>query len=187
MTPPLIGLMGQKNAGKDAFAERLVTEHGFTRLAFADPLKLVAYDMDPWIMYDEIVEEHVHLREIVDEFGWDEAKQNPYVRDILKILGCAIRARVGKDVWVRALAQKRAYIPGPVVVTDVRFPEEADYITRTMGMLVRVVRPNLPHDDHESETALDARVSSHIIWNDMDLAHLHCQADILVAMTQERV
>ena len=45
---------------------------------------------------------------------------------------------------------------GPVVVTDVRFPNEADLIDEFGGHTVRVLRPSAEVDDtHPSETALD--------------------------------
>ena len=41
----IIGLAGNAGAGKDLGAERLTKEHGFVRVAFADPIKRYAQDI----------------------------------------------------------------------------------------------------------------------------------------------
>lgn len=41
------------------------------------------------------------------------------------------------------------------IISDVRFPNEAEAIKKRDGILIKVVRDNIPTMDHESETALD--------------------------------
>ena len=38
----LIGLTGKARSGKDTVANYLFNQHGYTRIAFADPVKLAA-------------------------------------------------------------------------------------------------------------------------------------------------
>ena len=52
MATAILGLVGRKQSGKDTFAQRLVEEHGYTRLAFADPLKAVALAANPIVHTD---------------------------------------------------------------------------------------------------------------------------------------
>ena len=44
-----VTLSGPAQSGKDTLALVLVEDHGWTRVAFADPLKEMALAIDPWI------------------------------------------------------------------------------------------------------------------------------------------
>jgi hypothetical protein len=174
MAYPLIGLTGRKRSGKDSFAARLVAEHGYTRLAFADALREAALALDPIVVgFHEIRLSGVLAR----DGGWEAAKELPEVRRTLQNYGVAIR-EIDPEFWVRVVANRAAEIAGPVVVTDVRFPNEADWIDAAEGFLVRIERPGLPDDDtHVSEHALDDRWPDFRIVNDGSLAELAERAD----------
>jgi hypothetical protein len=182
MATHLIGIMGKAGSGKDSFAARLVSHHGYRRLAFADPLKELAVSLDPILQLDASWGgHHIRLTEILSSMaGWHQAKQLPAVRQYLQNLGVSVRDYVGEDSWIRAVANRAAFVPGPVVVTDVRFHNEADWIQRAHGALVRIVRPGLDdRDGHVSENELNARVANHVIVNDKGLDSLHQTADLL--------
>lgn len=167
----IVGLLGAKGSGKDTFAARLVTHHGFTRLAFADPLKDLALDINPTIVDAPLVD-------LIDEFGWDRSKAHPRVRLFLQNLGVAARTHLHADVWVDALARYARRIPGPVVVTDVRFLNECQWVHANRGITVRIHRPSLhDRDTHVSETELSGFVADHLIVNDGTVAELHASAD----------
>src|SRR5690606_4016638 len=79
---------------------------------------------------------------------------------------------LGGDIWVdatmNALDVERDY-----VITDCRFPNEAQAINRAGGLVVRVQRPgNGPANDHPSETALDDYQFDGVINNDGTLEDL---------------
>lgn len=188
MTRPLIGLIGHKQAGKDSLAAELVSRHGYTRVAFADPLREVALALDPWIDI-RIVNAHSfrRLSAIVAERGWDDAKKIPEVRRVLQHLGVAVRAQ-DPDFWVR---QGMAAATGrDAVVTDVRFPNEADAIRADGGVLVRVTRDVADEaaalDPHESEHALDDFDVDLTIDNNGSLHDLETQAAAVAAYTKTR-
>lgn len=184
MTPPLVGLIGRKRSGKDTFAERLIAEHGFARVAFADPLKAAALALDPIIVGAEecagIPDER--LSQVVAEEGWERAKEWPEVRRILQALGVAVRDHVDRDAWLNAAADTIRYLRAgpeatPVVVTDVRFPNEAAWIASAGGLLVRITRQGLDTSDaHVSETALDDYPVPYTVTNDSTIADLHLAA-----------
>ncbi|MBT6872238.1 MAG: hypothetical protein HOA26_03225, partial [Actinobacteria bacterium] len=78
----LLGLNGPPGCGKDTAANYLVAEHNFTKVAFADPIRVAAFGLDPF------VGPGVRLSEIVAAYGWDQAKRSwPEVRRILQALG----------------------------------------------------------------------------------------------------
>jgi dephospho-CoA kinase len=57
----IIGLSGYSRSGKDEVAKILVEDYGFTRIAFADKIRELLYEMNP------IVDTHYHLKSLVDE------------------------------------------------------------------------------------------------------------------------
>lgn len=173
----LIGVSGRKRSGKDSFAERLTGAHGFTRVAFADPMRELALALDP------IISDGWRLSQLVDTFGWEGAKENPEVRRTLQRLGTEGGRKVlGENIWVDTAMTTAQAVGGPVVFTDVRFPNEAEAVKRAGGVVVRIERPGLPAGDtHPSETAIDDWSVDFIVHNDSTLEALHAQADRILA------
>jgi hypothetical protein len=190
MASTIIGVLGKKRAGKDTFARRLVEAHGYTRLAFADALRDAALALDPIIPAayrdgEPLREYGWHrLSDEVEAFGWEDAKAHPEVRRTLQNYGVAIRD-LDPDFWVRVVMDQARDIDGPVVITDVRFPNEAEAVERAsmrdvadIGRTVRVARPGIISDDtHISETALDSWTPDMTIPNAGTVEDLHRHAD----------
>lgn len=192
MTAPLIGLMGRKRSGKDTFAERLVSAHGFVRVAFADPLRATLYDLDPLVRVeiDEVSlltgggdpqdASYWRLAPLVDFIGWERAKELREVRRLMQAHGVAIREHVGESVWVDAAMWEVQSLRDttPVVVTDVRFPNEAAAVGADGGILIRIERPGQDAGDaHISETALDGYPADFTFVNAGSVEDLHRLAD----------
>ena len=160
----LIGLSGYAQSGKDSVAEVLVRDFGFTRVAFADKIKELLYEMNPIIWADNQFDGYTESRfqQPVDDVGWDEAKQHDEVRRLLQTLGIGARHVFGEDFWVNQAL--RPGLPEKVVVTDVRFPNEMQAIWALNGKIWRVERPGIgPVNDHISEHAIkDEPVDLHI-------------------------
>ena len=168
----IIGLSGYAGSGKDEVGAFLVREHGFERVAFADVLKRVAYDLDPVIGHANAPGGFMHLADLVDKHGWDVAKTVPEVRRILQQLGSAVRRHLSFDAALEAAysAMPRAF---RVVFTDVRYPNEAEMIEACGGRIIRVEREGVgPANDHESERLLDDWPFSATICNDGTLDDL---------------
>lgn len=165
---PLIGLVGRKRSGKDTFAAGLV-ERDYTRVAFADPLREMVEEIDPIVGAGLHHGEHsatpTEIRlstALAVTGGWEGIKDSvfgPEARRLLQQSGQAVRRR-DPGFWLNAgLAEATGALmegaPG-VVITDVRYKNEADAIQRDGGVLVRIVRPGLiSTDNHASETELD--------------------------------
>lgn len=174
MTNSLIGLTGYMRTGKDSVAALLVAE-GYTKLGFADPLRDMAYAIDPTISLEGVpeglglapFETSVTYTTLLDTIGYEAAKSIPDVRRFLQRLGTeGVRGVLGDSTWVdiakeRALAITRN--GGKVVFNDVRFPNEADAIHDLGGEVWRTVRPGHEGSGHASETALDAIVPDRIL------------------------
>jgi hypothetical protein len=172
-----VAVIGRARSGKDSVGARLVQRYGYTRLAFADPLKEMALEIDPLIPL-RAAGVSVRLTEVIANVGWELAKDRfPEVRRILQHVGQSVRDR-DPDYWVAALVQKIG--DGPTVVTDVRYPNEARTLRRHGFRLVRVVRPSLGDpspDAHESETALEGFPVPVTILNNGTLEDLRAHAD----------
>lgn len=184
---PLLGLSGKKRSGKDTFADRLVTEHGYTRVAFADVMKEAALALDPIMWTDNLPDQfgepgYVRLSEVVSSLGWEAAKGRNEVRRTLQRLGTEMgRKLFGESFWVDQAMLKVEAIDGPVVITDVRFPNEADAVVEAGGVALRIERPSIVSTDtHPSETALDDYDNfALVVPNLSTLAALHAQADFI--------
>lgn len=99
------------------------------------------------------------------------------VRDFLQKLGTdGLRDNLHKNVWVNALmadyegiydldTDKTTYPNW--VITDTRFPNEAQAIQQANGIIIRVERPGVkPINNHPSEVSLDDWNFDHTIMND---------------------
>jgi hypothetical protein len=162
----IVGLAGYARAGKDTVAG-ILHDAGFRQIAFADALKKVLYDMDPYLAH------------VVDIHGWEGAKQAPTgVREALQRLGVACRDHIGRDVWVDAVFHQieDAYDhAGPTrwVISDVRFPNEFAAVRAHAGHMWRITRPVTgPVNGHISEVAIDGERYDQIIDNTGTLADL---------------
>lgn len=176
----LIGVAGRKQHGKDTFGRFLVEDHGFVRKAYADKLRAALYALNPIIVRDVshiMKPDHLRLQDVVDHQGWEHAKTFPEIRALLQRMGTdACRVHLGQDVWVKALmADIDAADHYPThgrplyVITDLRFPNEADAIRERGGIVVQMRRPSAgppPADEHISESALDGYDFDYIIIND---------------------
>lgn len=172
-----IGLIGHAGCGKDAVAARL-THHGFERIAFADPVRSILLNMNPLITSDGL-----RLRDAVDAYGLDTAKRQFHVvRELLQGLGEGVRASLGESVWVdHALRRLDALSDRPVVVSDVRYRNEALALRSRRFFLVRVQRPGVgPANGHPSETNIPVELADATLLNDGSLQELHAAVDALV-------
>lgn len=177
-TAPLVGLVGRKRSGKDFAAAHLVNALGWQRLAFADAVREALLIADPLVPVDE-AGACARVSAVVRAEGWEGAKAHPEVRRLLQALGMGVREAAGEHVWVRAVgaaATRLRECGVGVVVTDVRFHNEALMVGAMGGHLVEVRRPSLlgvldEADAHVSEQfAQDAdtlaRLVSRVVVND---------------------
>lgn len=201
--PPLIGLIGHKRVGKDTFAQRLIDTHGYTKIAFADPLRDLVARIDGILAFErDTPADHTSV-DYTDDRGWTrvsdalnewsyEVVKDSYdeYRRLLQETGVGVRDILGEDTWVKAgmsrIAAARAS-GSPIVVTDVRFPNEAAAIKNAGGILVRITRDTGLTDTHISETALDDHASDYSFANDGSLAWLHGAADGVTRVASEVV
>lgn len=160
----IIGMSGYARSGKDTFAAALI-ELGWKRYALADSLKRAALALDPIVITEQ---GPTRLSFLVDNRGWEQAKENADVRQLLQRLGTEVgRTYFGENAWIDVLDRQIAdEDPERVVVTDVRFPNEVEWLRANGGVLIRIERPGVgPANGHASEQSLDEYEVDYIIDN----------------------
>lgn len=181
--PKLIGIAGKAGSGKDAIADHLWEHHSFLKMAFADALKLSASSMfgiDLNYFYDRDKKE-----ERIEYWGLSP-------RQIAQLLGTeAVRGVFGDDFWVRRwyLSFLLMKDTDHVVVPDVRFELEAEFIRRLGGTILHVRRPTagLQGMDglHVSERGIRHDSNDLVIDNDGTLDDLYSKADQLPLLVKD--
>ena len=172
MPGTLIGLTGYKQVGKDTVANILVSRYGFVKTGFASPIREYVAKLFGWSL--EELEER--KEEPIEDLGGVTA------RHAMQTLGTEWgRTHIDKDFWVKSWTKRhtRDLAQAPVVVTDVRFPNEAETIIRLGGYVVRVERATDSQDAHISEQPLHVGYIYDVIEND-DLNGLEQKIDTML-------
>ena len=167
-TLPIIGIAGHARAGKDTVAQFIREAHHCMTYAFAEPLKNMLKAVG--------LEEH-------ELNGWRKDELNndfqATPRHMMQTLGTEWgRDTVNSDIWVIAAAKRiqqmhRSQPDATILVTDVRFQNEADFV-RKHGFLIHVERPiqRIDGSTHRSENRLSMLDSDYYIINNGDLDDL---------------
>lgn len=156
----IIGLGGKKRSGKSTAADFLVQNGNFIELSFAKPLKeacKILFDLKDEQVYGE-------KKDFLD------TKLGVTPRKILQVFGTEIcqfaihkhlpNLRIKKrNLFCWLMKQKiLSNMEYDIVISDVRFPHEADLIHELGGNVVKLIRIDNPYDgkdDHASENSLD--------------------------------
>lgn len=138
----IIGVVGFIGSGKGTAADILVNKHGFTKLSFADAVKDATAAIFGWQrpLLEGDTEESRIFRETKDEF-WSARMEKDFTpRLALQMMGTEAGRNVfHHDLWIYALERKMTMYSN-VVIADVRFPNEIDFIKSKGGFVVRVCR-----------------------------------------------
>ena len=154
----IIGLTGYARSGKDEVAKILVEEFGYKRVAFADKIKTLLYETNPQVGGNR-------LQHLVSTYGWDVAKSQPEVRHLLQTLGVSARKIFGENFWVDQ-AILNVHPSERIVISDVRFENEAERIQSLSGQIWRIKRTGVQAvNAHVSETQMDGYKVDKILQN----------------------
>ena len=149
----IIGLSGYAQSGKDTVAKILVESYGYSRIAFADIIRVACYRLNPIVTYDGM-----RLSHLVDLEGWEIAKTYPEVRRLLQVMGSEVgRDLIDPQIWIE-LTMFNVKTEDKIVISDVRFRNEAEEIKWRHGQVWRISRieKNGPINIHRSETDMDS-------------------------------
>lgn len=163
-----VGLIGPEGAGKTT-AANILCDMGYTRLAFAEPLKRMLNAIG-------VPQAHTH--------GTPDQKAAPLdllcghsARHAMQTLGTEWgRNCIGEDFWLQAWQGMAAAAGTPrIVADDVRFPNEARAIRRTFGgVVICIVRDKAQFERVPQHPSEDFAAIPHdaVIVNDGSLDFL---------------
>jgi adenylate kinase family enzyme len=164
--PNMVGFAGPQGSGKDTCGEILAQSYNYIQMAFANPVRAGLYALNPLIELDNGIV--ARLQTVVDQIGWDSAKRNSKdLRGLMQRFGTeAGRDLHGYNCWV-AIAERLAKVNRNYTFTDVRFPNEADWIRSCGGIIVYVDRDDVPAQaaNHKSEECNVKEDADFIIFN----------------------
>lgn len=175
----IIGLVGYIGSGKGTVGDILVQQHGYYRFAFADALKDAVATIFTWPrgLLEGDTESSRQWREQVDPWWSERLGYEVTPRLILQKFGTeACRNGIADNIWIAAL-EKRIRGYEDVVISDVRFPNEIDFVRSVGGKVFRVKRGEEPSFEerqkmHISETAWNNVVMDSTITNNGTLSEL---------------
>jgi hypothetical protein len=158
----IIGVIGFIGSGKGTAADILVEKHGFVKLSFADAVKDATAAIFGWqrSLLEGDTDESRKFRETKDEWWSNKFDRDFSPRLALQLMGTeAGRDVFHKDVWVYALERKMEMYKN-VVIADVRFPNEIEWMQSKGGFAVRVCRGADP-EWYDCATLANKKAESH--------------------------
>jgi hypothetical protein len=149
--PAIIGLMGEKETGKDTIADYFVENFNAAKLHFADPLKEACkaiFDLADWEMNTP------DGKAATNNF-WGVTN-----REILQGFGTDVCRSWKPDIWLQAFYRRLSALPLDqlVIVADCRFKNEKAFIEELGGEVWRLIRTDRQdeRDRHPSEIEMQS-------------------------------
>ena len=166
----IIGCCAKAQSGKDTVADYLVKEHNFVKVSFAAPVKEFAikhFGLTPGEVY---------------------GKKTNTSRWVLQAIGNGCREEFGRGVWIDKLWEKICPLER-VVISDLRYLNEADFLGRIGGAIIKINRPDAPAiecgADHPSEIEMEKIVPDYALENDGDLEQLYRRVGGILSLIKD--
>ena len=174
----IIGISGKMGCGKNYFAEKILypyfkSSYNILIIGFGDLMKNELYSRDLSLTYDELYDHKTfETRKKLQQYGTENG-----------------RDKYHEDIWVRGIDiqietfSRRCGSNSLVIICDIRFPNEFEYVKSKGGKNIRIISPNRTNDryfreavgdenkleiikNHRSEVSLDNHNFDYIIKND---------------------
>ena len=147
----LLAIHGKARSGKDTFAHALMQHRPFYRMAFADPLKAAVaglFNIPQQRAFSD------NKDQVLEAWGLT-------LRDVLQRFGTeAMRNNFGDDFWVNrwqaefdSLSKEQL-----VVITDLRYPNEAKRVRDLGGRVIHISRGSAGLGGGEGQHASEQRL-----------------------------
>jgi len=181
----IIAISGKANTGKDHVSRLIQNSYKYYPFSFALHFKMELVGLGD-VTYEEVMDtKPTHVRDIIQQRGTEHG-----------------RLLYGEDIWVDTMHSWLTYFSknwniGNFIVSDIRFPNEAEYVKRMGGKVFRIkskdrlaiTKLNSNQLTHSSETALDSYEDSYfdgIIENNIDTNNMQLIEQIEVLMKPTR-
>jgi hypothetical protein len=159
MRQMIIGLSGPARAGKDTvgalLSERL---NGHVCYALAAPIKTTVNALYGWN------EKHSdgELKEVID----DRLGFSP--RQAYQKFGTEYGRALNADHWLRLADIKYNENDNNLIITDIRFDNEAQFIIDRGGVVIKIENPDTPQvATHQSEAGISPEYVGEVIYNNI--------------------
>lgn len=202
----IVGLCGKKRSGKDTIGKHYIAK-GFTRVAFADPLKNGCIAMFGFSNEQVFGEE---LKEVVDDY-WGYSP-----REVLQKVGTElfrgyitnwdVLPSIGNNLWIRRLQKEIIDLANKghrkFVITDIRFDNELEFVdtVKKMGCHAYSIKVNRPaisdnkNNDvntenlkaHASESHIDSLKCDYDVDNDSTIEELYGKIDQIMKIESNK-
>ena len=141
--------------------------------AFASPIKEACK-----ILFN-LTESQLHnhdFKEKIDE-RWGISP-----RQMFQLVGETMRNKVSKDFFLMSMKQRIENSKADyIIITDVRFNNEAELVRSLGGIIIKIVRDNktTQHSNHESEQGIDSSLVSSFISNNSTIEEFENNVEIV--------
>lgn len=143
---PVVGFVGFIGSGKGTAGD-ILCELGYKRESFASGVKDVCTTMFGWNRHllEGNTEESRQWRETPDKFWSEKFGRDFTPREALQKMGTEVGRDVfHEDFWILQMENRLRFSDDPVVITDVRFPNEIDWIHKIGGKVYEIQRGSIP-------------------------------------------
>jgi len=148
----ILGICGFQGAGKDTFANYLVSNHNFIKFSFAGATKDVLNVLFGWdrALLEGDTQESRKFRE-TEDIWWSEKLGIPNLtpRKTLQLIGTDLfRKHFNLEIWVNVIEKKILNLlelnpNSNIIISDCRFPNEIKML-RNLGCKIINIQRNLP-------------------------------------------
>ncbi len=184
--PMLIGLHGKPRVGKDTLAAYLIKKYRLLRFGPSVPVKNTTAAM--FGIPREYLDDDT-MKDAYDDF-WGMT----YRQMAQKVGKESSRDVFGDDIWMRHVERLLlniehgidqdivGHVKG-IILADIRYANEAEWVRKMGGTVIFVVRDNLPESsgsEHPAEAGLPLDLADIVMYNNGTIADLYNEAEMII-------
>jgi len=186
--PCIIGISGQIGSGKTTLANMIRKKYSCEQFAFADALKFVCMDLgfteqEVFGTQDQknAINEFwgISAREFMQEFG------TKICRELLPRYLPKMQLN-NKSIWTRIFDKFHQAAGNNIVISDVRFKDEASSILEKKGIICRIVRNKIVQPTHVSED-INNVIPNVVINNNGTLEDLENKLKTIMELIERKI
>lgn len=133
----LVFMSNRSQVGKST-AAKLAVQHGYKHVSFAEPIRKV---LDFILQQKNIDYNYFKANKHIPI---PDMSNKTYVELMISLGTDWGRIHVGEDVWLdQTKAEIEKLIKDDIVIDDLRFPNEYEYLTSVNAVICRIIRPGL--------------------------------------------